>query len=176
MGTRKFSLVWESSWLWTSSWSEATLISPCLFPCGGRSSPGQTFPSQVRKMGIHVCLNVFYFLLCHINLPTFCKFNPRCGGIACEVVLYSLLWYLYFVILEMRTRILEYLGVFDITICQLLKKKHFSHFLKTNLIEIKLWSTQAFLIGPDRLRRAGYDFLWCNCWEIPRVDFYRNAK
>lgn len=175
MGTRKFSLVWESSWLWTSSWSEATLISPCLFPCGGRSSPGQTFPSQVRKMGIHVCLNVFYFLLCHINLPTFCKFNPRCGGIAvrwyythyCDTFILSY-WkweHAYLNILVFLT--LPYVNF---------KKIFFSHFLKTNLIEIKLWSTQAFLIGPDRLRRAGYDFLWCNCWEIPRVDFYRNAK
>lgn len=108
MGTRKFSLVWESSWLWTSSWSEATLISLCLFPCGGRSSPGQMFPSQVRKMGIHVCLNVFYFLLCHIKLPTFVNL------IQGVVVLYSLLWYFFFVILEMRTYILEYLCVVDI--------------------------------------------------------------
>lgn len=59
MGTRKFSLVWESSWRWTSSWTEATLVSLCLFPRGGRSSPGQMFPSQVQRWEN----NVFYFLL-----------------------------------------------------------------------------------------------------------------
>lgn len=53
METKKFSHVWESSWLWISSWIEATLKSLCLFPRGGRNSPGQMFPSQARRQGIH---------------------------------------------------------------------------------------------------------------------------
>lgn len=49
MGTRKFSLVWESSWRWISSWSEVTLTSPCSCLPGEKSSRGLTFQSQVGK-------------------------------------------------------------------------------------------------------------------------------
>lgn len=48
MGTRKCSLVWESSWRWTSSWTEDTRTSPCSFPRGERSSPGQMSQLQVK--------------------------------------------------------------------------------------------------------------------------------
>lgn len=69
MATRKFSLVWESSWLWTSSWTEATLKSLCLFPHGGRSSPGRMFPSQVQHWEFTCFVLFLYFLLCPTVQP-----------------------------------------------------------------------------------------------------------
>lgn len=80
MATRKFSLVWESSWLWTSSWTEATLKSLCLFPHGGRSSPGQMFPSQVQHWEFTCFVLFLYFLLCPTVKPA--QKPESCGTIS----------------------------------------------------------------------------------------------